>query len=182
MRNDRQKGSVTLETSIVLPLFILFFMFIYGLFSVVSTQNHMTHALVQASKSLSLDPYITENVASAAEEGTKFWGGLGDMVLDFIRLDNDPYFASSSDWYSTGNTTVVKNRFIGYLGGDKAGAEEKLKGMKIVDGLNGVTFTTVVDGNDITITMKYQIQYWFDFFGMGKIPMEQSIKTRLWKK
>ena len=180
---EKQCGSVTLETSIVLPIFIFMFLFIYGLFSVIGAQNQMTHALVQSTKSLSLDSYLTENVESAAEAGTKFWGGLSDMVLDIVRLNNNEYFSSQTDWYKSenGNQDIVKKRFIGYLtGGDQNAAEEKLQNMGIVDGLDGVTFETKVDGENLTVTIKYEIQYWFDFFGMGKIPMEQTVTSRLW--
>ena len=61
---DKQRGSTTLETSIVLPIFIFIFLFIFGLFSIVSAQNQMTHALIQSTKSMSLDSYITESVDS----------------------------------------------------------------------------------------------------------------------
>ncbi len=155
----------------------------YGLFSVVSAQNQITHALIQASKSLSLDSYLTENVESAAEEGPKFWGGLSDMVLDFVRLDNNEYFTSKTDWYKTesGDTTVAKARFIGYLaGGDINAAHEKLKSLGIVNGINGINFEMKVEDEEMTITIKYEIKYLFDFWGMGKFPMEQSITTRLW--
>ena len=178
-----QSGSVTLETSIVLPIFIFIFLFIYGLFSVIGAQNQMTHVLVQTTKSMSLDSYLMENVESAGEAGTKFWGGLSDMVLDIVRLNKNEYFTSQTDWYTSedGNPDIAKKRFVGYLtGGDEDAAEKKLKDMGIVDGLDGVTFTTKVEGEILTVTIKYEIQYWFDFFGMGKIPMEQTIKSRLW--
>lgn len=180
---EKQRGSVTLETSIVLPIFILIFLFVYGLFSVIAAQNQMTHALVQSTKSLSLDSYLTENVESAAEAGTKFWGGLSDMVLDIVRLNNNDYFSSQTDWYKSkkGNPDIAKKRFVGYLtGGDEGAADEKLKNLGIVDGLDGVTFTTKVDGESLTVTINYEIQYLFDFCGMGKIPMEQTIKSHLW--
>lgn len=182
-KNESQKGSVTLEMSIVLPIFIFIFLFIYGLFSVVSAQNQISHVLIQSSKSLSLDSYLTENVESAAEDATKFWGGLSDMVLDIVRLDNDKYFSSRTDWYKSesGNIEIAKDRFVGYLtGGDVEAANEKLKNLGIIDGLNGIKFEMKIEGKDLTIKIKYEIQYWFDFFGMGKIPMEQSITTRLW--
>lgn len=180
---NRQKGSVTLETSIVLPIFLFMFLFIYGLFSVISAHNQMTHTLIQSSKSLSLDSYLTENVESAAEAGTDFWSGLSDMVLDIVRINNDPYFSSRTDWYQSenGNPDIAKGRFVGYLtGGDEDEADEKLKDMGIVNGLDGITFETKVDGEVLTVTIKYEIQYWFDFFDMGKIPMEQTITTHLW--
>ncbi len=180
---ERQRGSVTLETSIVLPIFLFLFLSIYGLFIVIEAQNQMTHVLVQSTKSLSLDAYLTDNVESAAKAKTEFWGGLSDMVLDIVRLDNNEYFSSQTDWYGfeDGNPSIAKKRFIGYLaGGDEEAAEEKLKAMGIVGGLDGVTFKTKADGEILEVTIKYEIQYWFDFFGMGKIPMEQTIKSRLW--
>lgn len=183
-RYKRQQGSITVETSIVLPIFILLFLFIFGLFSIVGAQNQMTHALIQSTRSLSLDSYLTEHVDSVAEGGTIIWGDTSDMVLDIIRLDNDENFSSRTDWYSASdeNSEVVKRRFVGYLsGGDEGAAREKLEDMKIVGGLDGITFKTEIDDETITVTMKYEMQYWFDFWGTGKIPMEQSIKSRLWK-
>lgn len=178
-----QTGSVTLETSIVLPIFVFLFLFVFGLFSVIGAQNQMTNTLVQTTKSMSLDSYLLENVESAGEASTKFWGGLSDMVLDIVRLNNDEHFTSHTDWYKSkdGNSDIAKKRFIGYLtGGDKNAADKKLKDMGIVGGLDGITFTTKVDGEILTVTINYEIQYWFDFFKMGKIPMEQTIKSRLW--
>ena len=182
--NKSQRGSVTLETSIILPIFLLLFLFIYGLFAIVAAQNQMTHALIQSTKSLSLDSYLTENVESLPEEGLNFWGGLEHMVIDIVRLNNDENFSSRNNWYTSdgGGNQIAKERFVGYLaGGDENKAEEKLKGMGIVDGLEGIAFETKVEGEVLTVTIKYKIQYWFDFLGMGEIPMEQTIKSRLWK-
>ena len=184
LKDESQKGSVTLETSIVLPIFIVIILFVYGLFSIVSAQNQVSHALIQSSKSLSLDSYLTENVESAAEAGTSFWGGLSNMVEDLARMSNDQHFSSMTDWYSTtsAGANVAKDRFVGYLsGGDESAANEKLENMGVVNGLSGITFETNVAGEELTITIKYQLQYWFDAFDLGKIPMEQTITTRLWK-
>ena len=186
----KEKGSITLETALVLPIFFFLFMFIFGLFAVINTQNRMTHALVQASKSLSLDSYRAEKVESSYEKGTKFWSGFGDMVQDIYTLNDNKYYSPGSgylDWYkddesgSAIDNSVVKNRFIGYLAGDKDTAIKCAENMKIVNGMDGIQFTTKVDGDNLIITMKYEIQYWFDFFDMGKIPMKQTIKTRMWK-
>lgn len=183
MTKQNERGSVTLETCIVLPIFLFLFLFVFGLFGVVSAHNQMTHALIQSAKSMSLDSYLLENVDSAGEAGTKFWGGLSDMVLDLVRLDNDPYFTSDTDWYKTDNgSEIAKKRFIGYFaGGDASEADKKLKALKITNGLDGVSFTVDVQEEIFTVTMKYNIQYWFDFLDSGKIPMEQTIKGRLWK-
>ena len=179
-----EKGSITLETSIILPSFIFLFLFVNGLFEIVSIQNQMTHVLVQSAKSLSLDSYLLENIESAYEDKTKFWGSFTDLILDFVRLDTNPYFSSTLDWYNseTGNSEVARKRFVGYLsGGDEVVADEKLENLGIVDGMNGIDFKMMVEGEILTLTIKYEIQYWFDFWDMGRIPMEQSIKVRLWK-
>lgn len=182
MRSKSDSGTVILETSIVLPLFMLVILFIYGLFSITSAQNQMTHALIQSSKSLSLDPYLTEHIDSASEADT-FWSSLGSMVLDFARLSNDKHFSSSDDWYKgSGDASLAKDRFVGFLtGGDETAADKKLKDLGIVNGLSGITFDMKIAGEDMTITMKYEIQFWVDAFDLGKIPMEQSITTKLWK-
>lgn len=180
---EKQKGSITLETSIIVPIFILIFLFIDGLFVIVSARNEITHALIQSANSLALDSYLTENVESAAEEGTKFWGDLADMVIDFGRIKNDKHFTSKTDWYKSpdGNPQVVKSRFVGYLtGGDEAAAEETLNSLGVINGLSGITFKTKVEDEDVEIKIQYKLQFWFDFWGMGKIPVEQTIKTRLW--
>lgn len=180
---NRTDGTVMIETSIVLPLFIFVMLFLYGLFSVTSAQNQVTHALIQSTKSLSLDPYLTEHVDSLSEADT-FWSGLGSMILDFGRLSNDKHFSSSDRWYEidTGSATLAKDRFVGYLaGGDEAIADQKLEKLGIVGGLDGINFQMAIDGEDMTITINYEIQFLFDAFDMGKIPMKQSIKTRMWK-
>ena len=47
--------------------------------------------------------------------------------------------------------------------------------------MEGVKFKTEVDGENFQVTISYEIQYWFDMFEMGKIPMEQTMYCRLWK-
>ncbi len=186
MKNFKnQRGSMTLETSIVLPLFLFLFLFIFGLFSIINAQNLISHSFVQSTKSLSLDSYLTENVESAGETSEAFWGSLSDLVTDIIRLDNDTSFTSSMDWYIDDNSmaeVIAKARFVGYLtGGDTDAADEKLTALGVIDGLDGLDFEVTVEGEVLTVTIKYQLQYWFDFADLGEIDMEQTLTTRLWK-
>lgn len=180
-KNKNTEGTVIIETSIVLPLFILMTLFLYGLFSITSAQNQITHALIQSSKSISLDPYLMEHVNSLSEADT-FWGSLGDIILDFARLSNDQHFSSNGSWYTgTGDATIAKDRFVGYFtGGDEVLADQKLEELGVVNGLDGMNFQMTINGEDITVTIKYELQFIFDAFDMGKIPMEQTITTRMW--
>lgn len=181
-RGSSTDGAVIIETSIVLLMFIFVILFIYGLFSITSAQNQITHALIQSSKSLSLDPYLTEHVDSVYEADT-FWSSFGSLVLDLASLSNDKHFSSSGDWYNgDGDSSLAKDRFVGYFaGGDEAAADEKLNDLGVVDGLDGVKFNMVISGEDITITLKYELQFWFDALGVGKIPIQQAVTTKMWK-
>lgn len=181
------RGSITLETSLVLPIFIFLFLAINGLFIIVTAQNQISHAFIQAGKSLSLDAYHTEKSGSVARSDTTRWEGAGDLLSDIIRVGNNQYLASSSDWYNAESTAkkAIKKRFIGYLTGGqgdaKAQADTMLEAYSVIDGLDGIKFDCKIDGNIITMTIKYKLQFWFDFLDAGKIPVEQSLKIRMWK-
>lgn len=182
--NNNRKGSITLETILVLPIFFFMFLFIDGLFVVVTAHNTVTHALIQSSKSLSLDSYITENSGTVFKDDTITWGGVSEMIIDLIRINNNPNFTSHTNWYSKDSvsSSIIKARFVGYLsGGDEDDAESKLKALGVVDGLNGIKLNGAVNGEELTITANYTIQFWFDFMDMGKIPLSQQVTCRLWK-
>lgn len=185
---DEQRGSLTLESAIVIPAFIMMFLFVYGIFGIVSAQNQITHSLIQASKSLSLDPYVLESTELAGETETKFWSNFGDMIFDIGRLNNDVHFTAQTDWYKEVNNKgevdlqLVRDRFVGYLaGGDEELADTILTELGVVDGLDGIDLRVSVSGKVMTLNLKYSLKYVFDFYNSGEIPIEQKIQTNLWK-
>lgn len=191
----REQGSLILETSIVLPIFILIMVFILGIFNVVYAQNQMVHTLVQMSSSLSMDSYLTGKVNSIEKVEGGF-DGLDDVFIELKRnvIGNDPHFTSKKEWFyldadhplergtvATADSTIAKNRFIGYLtGGDEKAAEKRLDALGVVNGLNGMTFTMQYDGTDVIVTIEYTLQFWADYFGIGKVPMKQTIRAKRW--
>jgi len=184
MENIRKEdGAMILELAIVLPMFIIVTMFVYGLFVIQSADNQIAHALIQASKSLSMDPYSNEKLEhiSFEKDAQSFWSSLGNMFLDFNRMGNDEYFSSPEKWYTTNNFDVVKNRFFGFFAGTEDKAAEKLKKMNIIDGINGLAWDVKVEDDNLEIELKYTIQFWFDAFNLGKIPISHKIVTKLWK-
>lgn len=188
-RQNQQQGSLTLEAALVLPIFLFIILFVFSFFGIVSAHNEISHALIQSSSSLSMDPYLFEQAALAGESTTSFWGGMGDMFSDIKRLDNDPYFMAHTDWYTpvTETTTpssvsTIKRRFIGYLaGGNELKADKKLTDLRVKDGLKGVQFTAEVVGDDLKITIEYSLRMLFDFGQDLVMPVKQSVTVRLWK-
>lgn len=180
-KRKKQSGSVTLETIIVLPVFLFLFLFIFSLFPIVKAQNEMMHALVQSTKSLSLDSYLSESVHSL-EDSNGLWANVSDMVIDIIRVMNtDNHYTYMGNWYKTTNPdpNIAKMRFVGYLaGGDEAVADKILRSFGVTNGLDGVEFKMEVKEGLLSVTIKYEIGYIFDF--IKKIPMEQTITSKLW--
>ena len=187
--NNNQRGSLTLETAIVLPVFIFIILFIFSLFGIFSAHNQVSHALVQSAKSLSLDPYLFSKTNLARESVTDFWGGASDMLIDIFCSNNDPYFTALTDWNTTmdDSTSVrdldtVKKRFVAYLtGGDEDAADDKLRNLGVVDGLDGVQMESTVENKVLSITISYSIKLVFDFWDNAEMPVSQTVKVRLWE-
>ena len=194
MRKDKtKKGTITLETAIVLPIFFFMFMFLFGFFRMLNAKYQISHALLQTTKSLAMDSFIVENTNSIFENDGKtlannFYSEIGDAVIELMRLDANEYYASKAAWYQTsGSEENVKNRFLGFMmdasnddAVDDTSLDAKLKGMGIPDGLAGITFTyTIVDG-ELTVNIHYELQHWFDYFDIGTIPVDQSVSARMW--
>lgn len=183
---DHTQGALLIETAIVLPIFILIVVFVYGLFNIVNARNQISHALIQSTESLSMDKYLNDKVHSVTgiSDSESLWSGLDDAILELIRIGNDPYFSSKIEWYNAAATSgqeTARKRLIGYLsGGDEDAADAKLKALGVIDGLDGIELTVTVESTDVTVTLKYTLQFWADFWGLGKIPVEQSMTARFW--
>lgn len=208
-RRTNKNGSVSLEACIVVPIFMFLMLFVYSFFMIFTAQNSISHALLQSSQSVSLDPHKTEKIGVASGE---IPGSVIDALVELLESD-DTNFKSDSKWYATDSgfseakVTIVTNgfmeatqkvdvtglsspllndtakkRFIAYLtGGDEDKAREYLDTLNIVNGLDGITFTALISGEDIYITATYEIEYVFNFQGAAKIPMTQTVCSRMWK-
>ncbi len=198
-RKHRESGSMTLETAIVLPIFIFVFLAVYGIFGIVSAHNQISHAFIQSTKSMSMDPFLLERTNLAGEDKSRFWGSLTDVLIDIRRnVKYESMFMEKSDWYSTekmtdddkledgsydlsGELSVAQNRFIAFFAdGDRIRADEKLRGLGVIDGLNGVSFTMSRNGGDLTVTINYSIRFVFNFFDTVQIPMSHKLNVKLW--
>jgi hypothetical protein len=192
-KNTSESGAIILETSIVIPIFMFLILGIYGLFVISAAQSRITHALIQSAQSLSQDAYGNEKFDSEEKKEFMFDSDMSTVITELIRRGHDPYFTSESDWYKdiyakgekhdaevVSRNNTVRKRFIGYLAGDEDGAEKLLKSVGVVDGLNGIKISSAVSGGDLTVNVEYNLQLWFDFFDVGKIPVKQSYTSKMW--
>lgn len=198
---ENSSGVISLEASITLPIFILTVMFFYGLIVVFLGQNIVAHSLIQSANSLSLDPFSMERVERNVIEDL-YDGGIEDSgnlieALYGSFYNRTGYFAATERWYESDDGAklqeTVKKRFIAYIAGSASNgrklsateinkiADEKLEYAGIVDGIEGMDFSgTSIEGDILTINVKYEQSFVYDFNGLATIPREQSIKVRLW--
>ncbi len=94
-RENTEKGSVTIEAAIILPIFCALFMALNGFFFVFNAQNQIAHALVQSATSLGMDSYANNQIASGLDGANGFWGSLSDVIQDgYRRFFSSKYFSS----------------------------------------------------------------------------------------
>lgn len=185
----KECGAISLEACIVVPIFVFVLMFFYGFMVFFSGHQVLSHSLIQSAESLSLDPYATERL-------TTDWKETGDSQKVIQALyanaisDGDEYFSSNEKWYAENNELMLKtvrNRFLGYLVGTGTSSEvekradEMLKFIGVQNGVSGLDFSeTKIDGNILTITIKYKQEFVFNFQGLAAFDRQQSISITLW--
>lgn len=206
-----KQGSISLEACVVVPIFMILILFIYSFFVVFTAQNSIAHALLQCSQSVSLDPYKTENLGMKSDElpddltdivseildgdnpnfvsDSKWYTNDGSLTFGEATIDliSGGFLTPKEEATVTGFSSealkeAIKNRFVGYLaGGDTEKAKKDLEALHVVNGLDGITFTAAVCGEDLYITATYKIEYVFSFQGTAQIQMSQTVCSHLWK-
>lgn len=197
---ENEKGVISLEACICVPIFLFLLMFIYGLMISFTGEQIIKHTLIQSGESLSLDSYATDK-----------FGGLGSFD-DIFSADGDPnikeiilalyneisqgtnekykYYSSSKKWYSDDKdallTETVKNRFMAYLSGSSDNVEQKadeiLKEIGVVNGINGIDFTEsdVDDNGTLTLVLSYKQEFVFNFGGLAAFDRKLTMAIDMW--
>lgn len=174
----KEKGAITLEAAIVVPMFIMLMLFINGFFMLFMGQQIMSHALIQSAKSMAYDPYGAEKVTT--DDATN----LDTLIYDMFVVFSDDY-VSSEKWYEGDTATVAsvaKKRFLAYL--EKTRANELLKQIGVQNGKSGISFAgSSVDSEKevLTLKLKYTQEFVFNTFDLGTFDRELKVKVKLFK-
>lgn len=155
MKNKKHKGSMTVEASFVLPLFIFFFVNIMTLFNIVKVQSDMEAALHQTGSEMSI-------LAFDLRFGKSF---LGEN--DHSGLDS---FAGAA------GVLFAKEKIRDYLG-------DGIDKSCVTDGFEGISFlqSRILLGNDnIDIVMDYKVHPMIPVVGFKEFPVEARYYGHAW--
>ncbi|MBQ9766453.1 MAG: hypothetical protein IJW18_09695 [Lachnospiraceae bacterium] len=206
MRRKSEKGIITLEACIFLVLFMMIMLFLTSFFKFFMAQNATAHAALQASESLSFDPYLTSKTADKLSEVED----VGSIVMNlavklFGSANKSPGFVSENSWYDeakvkegateeeitkakdekkTELANTIRLRFMGYLVGDadEEKADAYLENLNVVDGIDGIDFSeSYIENDTLYIVLKYQLKFDFNLGNIGVVDVEQTTCSKLWK-
>lgn len=175
---NRTRGLLSLEASIALTIFIFLMLFMYSFLVVFEARNEIGHVLLTTADSLSLDSLATGTLG----DDSSLQGILYNNLFS-NHSESNGTFTDNTKWYENEDIKdTVKTRFISYLsGGDRDEADKILKSLNIVDGVDGLDFSDCsITNGELTLEVKYEIEYEFQVFGLDNLTFSQSCCSKLW--
>ena len=193
MRKYSDRGVITLEACVSVLSFLILMLFLSSLFVMFMAQNVTAHTALQTSQSLAMDVYRTDSLIKEDGKLVSIGASLTQFITKLVgSSDEDPYFITDERWYQNKDgddpdsavvAEAVKTRFLGYLaGGDEKKADESLKSMNVVNGLEGLDFSGCkVEGKNLYVVLKYELEYDFNLWNAKPLQVEQTACSKLWK-
>lgn len=186
-KNNGERGAITLEACVSVTLFTIFMLFFVGLFSMFMAQQTIAHSLIQSTQSLAYETLSTAELEfewGDKKSGLKKTLTTAITAIYDLAVDSNDYFSNDDTWYNDADMVpiVAKDRFVAYLtNGDETAADEYLKGLRVVDGLEGLDFSqSKVEGGVLYTEISYQLEYMFTFGDIGIVDAKQKFCANLW--
>jgi hypothetical protein len=166
--SHKNNGAVTIEASIVLPLFICVALSIAFFIKVVYTHEIIQHALNQTANEISQLSYIyhASGVKSIEEEIFQNIGNEVGELEDIPEELRDMLYSVIKGIYEDDFNRLCSTLTKIYMGkyftdGEIKDPDKKLKKLNIDDGMNGLDMSMssffVDDKNDIDMIVRYKI-------------------------
>ena len=168
----KNEGSLTIEATISLSVFIFFMMSIINFGQIYKAQVYIDHRLLQAGKMVSFMSYDYNN------------NSVGETVFNLISDFTQFRFGPESQWIA--QKTVGSGDYSGCV----STVFHELKGKNDFEdpdtimsyyGINNVEIKATENSKDLDISASYDIKLIFKFFGIEKVSMKQNVKCGLWK-
>lgn len=192
-------GVITIEACITGVMFLILMLCLSGLFIVYMAQSRVSDTALKTVQSLSVETYSLNKLHYSSDYGDE--GSISGSIATFIStifgnrepanrfyFSHEQHLLSPADntWWTSSQETiasVAKKRFIGYLsGGDEDQADKILKGLNVVNGLQGLDFSqSYVEDEVLHLVIVYDIKYPFDLGGnFGTKTFTEKCCSKLW--
>lgn len=175
-----EKGSVTIEASICLTIFVFFIMSFLSFGQIFSVQNKIDHAVNETAKNASVDSFWRKKF-----NGTQLQQNLQDIQALIKNFDSNYSTSTKYTTYSQLNdedklTDEIESQFVYFLsGGDKNADLDKL--MK-KNNISSLEFKDVsLDDGVLSISLEYTVKPQFAFLDR-EVKMQKCVKMKLCDK
>lgn len=163
----RIKASLTVEASLVLPIFIFFYMIFIYFIQIFITQEVLQEALTEAGLSISRAAYIYSDFNDVTDID-----GFDDSILEGgIREGLEELTKATVNHLAIKYTVAYKLNI------------DMVNNSCIAGGFDGIRFdgSKIMEGNDdIDLVARYRVRIPIRFFGLHEMDMIQRVKLRGW--
>lgn len=169
------QASMTVEASLVLPVFLFFMAEILSVFDMIRLQSRFVQALNETGTRMSAYAFYTEY---ASDNAVGLTGGAGDEVLQGEGEDEDG--TSMPTGYAVSlimTETYVKSHVEDYMG------EDYLNSTCLEGGASSVSYlrSQIMNGNDvIDLVADFRVKPVFPLFGLRGFPLQSRYYGHAW--
>lgn len=171
-KEKSQEGSLTVEATISLTVYLFLMMFLMNMGQVYRAQNYVTHGMLQSGQMLAFASYEfgEDTTLSMMSDLFQYVGGEADALL--------------KDVWKSGNYSEAAARAFAHCAGDSpAEVDRFLKEYGVTAGRSAIDFSrTSKSEEDLILRAQYTVDLPFAFFHISKIEMHQQVVCGLWEK
>lgn len=167
LKKIKIKASLTVEASLVLPLFLFFFMAFLYFIQVMTMQEILQEAITETGFTMARGAYIYSDFHDV-KEVKDFDTSLLD---EGIRLGLEDL-----------SNVIINNGFIKYAVAGNLNVD-RINRSCIVGGFDGIRFDDskiLQDSDDIDIVARYRVKIPIGIFGLYEMEMVQRVRLRGW--
>lgn len=170
----KERGIITVESSMVLMLITLFILFLFSFGRVYRAQNLVSHAVLQSADAVALESYLRE---------TAFENDVNDVVNLASHITSSSAISSESlESLRTANIPkIAKDKFFAAIASTKEVADAKLRSLGVKDGIDGIDFSECkidLTTDDVIVAITYTIEMQYPVFGANEITVTKAAKAK----
>lgn len=189
--SERCKGAITVEAAVILPFFIIAVMSFAFILKIYYTHEIVQNALSGACRQMSVYSLLyyktnAEEVISGIEKLSGSQAVRDKLGENWLTSNIQEAGKDATDYLRVQLALIpaAKHLFSKQLeAGSNNGVEEKLSGLNVVDGFNGLDFSgskMLADGKSVDIAVSYEMKFPFLSGLLPGVKIRQTASACIW--